>query len=484
MKFNRLMFFVAFFLFLFNLGSVNAQDQIEKGFNCFSMIAGKNTTVDGAVLFAHNEDDGGPQLVNYYKVPRLKHEAGTTITLATGAVIPQVSETNEYFWYEMPNMSYSDSYINEWGVAIGSDQCRSREDQPEFTDGGIGYWLRRLVAERAKTAKHGVRIAGKLIHELGYASSGRSYMIVDTNEGWMLSAVKGKHWVAQRVPDDMVVIIPNYYTIGEVDLSDTTKFLGSPDLIEYAIKRGWYNPEKDGEFHFSKVYAQEGSRKHPGNVQRMWRGINLISEKKYSIDDEFPFAVKPPKKISKKDFMVVLRDHYEGTEFDKTKLGCPYKMNGRTICANSTQYGFIAELRSWLPVEIGCVVWLAQRRPDSQPFIPWYLGMQKIPENYAYGDYNSALTDHFNPVETIHERNDKHAFWAYANWAESIDNDYGKRIKKVKKKYSKVEKEIFGNQKSFEKRVKRIYEQNPQKAKELLTKYTEECLDKAMGLMK
>lgn len=452
-----------------------AQPQLANELNCFSIIVGKDASFDGSVLFAHNEDDGGPQLVNCYKVPRIKHEPGEIIAPVIGAAIPQVSETYGFLWLEMPGMHFSDTYLNEWGVVISSDACASREDQPQLTSGGIGYWLRRLVAERAKTAKQGAKIAGKLLSELGYKSSGRTYIIADPHEAWMLSAVYGKHWVAQRVPDDMVAVIPNYYTIGRVDLADTNNFLGSPDLIDYAMKRGWYQPDRDGDFHFARVYSSPGNLKNPGNTQRMWRGVNLLAEKSYDLADEFPYAFKPRQKVSLQALMAVLRDHYLGTDLDKTdgyKLGTPYKMNHATICAQSTQYGLVAQLRNWLPVEIGVVIWLAQHRPDCQAFIPWYAGITKIPDGYAYGDYLTATAQHFDPPENIYERADNHAFWAFVNLAEKVDTDYATWIVKVKEKWEPIEQEALKNQKSFEAEALKIFKNNPAQAQELLTKYT------------
>jgi len=451
-----------------------AQNPFANQLNCFSIVVGKNASSDGSVLFAHNEDDAGLQLVNYYKVPRIKHQAGETITLSTGAVIPQESETFSFLWFEMPGMHFSDSYMNEWGVVISSDACASREDNPQLTDGGIGYWLRRLVAERAKTAREGVKIAGHLLNQFGYKSSGRTYVIADPNEGWMFSAVNGKHWVAQRVPDDMAAVIPNYYTIGQVDLADTNNFLGSPDLVDYATERGWYNPGRDGQFHFARTYSSPGNLKHPGNIHRMWRGVNLLAEQNYDLEDEFPYAFKPKQKVTVQDLMAVLRDHYVGTELDKTegyKLGTPYKMNRSTICASSTQYGFVAQLRSWLPVEIGVVIWLAQHRPDSQAFIPWYLGIDKMPDGYAYGDFETALNQHFDPPENIHERTDKHAFWAFVNLAEQVDENYGARIIKVRKKWDPIEKEALKNQPSFEAEALKIFEKDPAQTQQLFTRY-------------
>ena len=83
------------------------------------------------------EDDGGPQVVNHHKVPRRKYAPGDKVTLRNGGKLDQVPETWSYIWSEMPGMLFSDSYINEWGDSITSDNCPSREEKPEITDGGI-----------------------------------------------------------------------------------------------------------------------------------------------------------------------------------------------------------------------------------------------------------------------------------------------------------------------------------------------------------
>ncbi|MBN1509020.1 MAG: C69 family dipeptidase, partial [Sedimentisphaerales bacterium] len=187
---------------------------------CFSVVVGKNTSTDGCVIVGHNEDDAGPQLVNHHKVPRQTHPPSTMVTLRDGGSLEQVSQTWSYLWSEMPGLSFSDSYLNEWGVTVCSDNCPSREDKPQITDGGIGYMLRRLVAERARTAREGVLLAGSLVERFGYVDSGRTYIIADPNEGWLFCAVHGKHWLARRVPDNEVALVANTYTIRNVDLKD------------------------------------------------------------------------------------------------------------------------------------------------------------------------------------------------------------------------------------------------------------------------
>jgi len=114
---------------------------------CYSIVVGKKASIDGCVIMAHNEDDGPPQIVNHHKIPRKKHIAGEKVKLRNGGQVAQIRETWAYIWSEMPGMLFSDSYLNEWGVCVTSDNFPSREDKPKISDGGIGYMLRRLVAE-------------------------------------------------------------------------------------------------------------------------------------------------------------------------------------------------------------------------------------------------------------------------------------------------------------------------------------------------
>lgn len=463
-------FILILFLFKQNLYADEAAH-----FDCYSIIVGKEASISGSVLMAHNEDDRGPQIMNVYKVPQETHTTGDSIRLQNGGVIAQTPKTNGFIWIQLPGMAVADAFVNEHGVVIASDGCPSREDNPDLTDGGIVYWLRRLAAERAETARQGVKLAGRLIEQFGYASSGRTYVIADSKEGWMLAVVNGKHWVARRVPDDQVAVIPNYYTIGEINLADTTQFLGSKDIVEYAVKRSWYDPEKEGNFHFARAYTAERSIDHPGNIRRMMRGVNLLSGKQYKEDDNLPFSFKPEKKISISDIKAVLRDHYEGTELDKTDhyaLGNPHEIDETTICDYNTQFSMIVHLRDDLPAELSTVLWLAPHRPCVQAYTPWYPGIRSIPEGYAYTDYETAIKEHFDPPESIFEANETHHYWKFVNRVKRIDKNYKQNIKSAKTRYTEIEESIAAEQPDFEKKVLKIYQSDPDKARQMLTEFS------------
>ena len=302
-----------------------------------------------------------------------------------GGQIDEVEETYSYIWSEMPGFRFSDSYVNEFGVSVASNACASREDKPELTDGGISYNLRKLVVQRCKTARDGVLLAGKLVEQFGYDASGRTLIISDPDEGWLFAAVNGKRWVAQRVPDNHVAVIANTYSIHQLHLEDGENVLSSPDIIGYAVSRGWYNPEKDGAFDFAAVYTDPGAAAHPTNIGRHWAGLRLLAADQYDFEDNLPFSFKPKSKVDVATIMTVLRDHYEQTDIyePETQDDCSHNRSFRPICRSDTRTSFIVQLRKNLPLDIGINYWMCLGSPCVSAYIPFYFGIDSLPEGYA-----------------------------------------------------------------------------------------------------
>jgi len=446
----------------------------EESLNCFTIVAGKDATIDGSVLLAHNEDDHGRLLVNIYKVPAQEHRRGDVFTMKSGAALSQIDSTPGLLWLEIPESDFADAYINEYGVAVTSNSCPSREDKPELSAGGIGFSLRRLVAERAQTAREGVRIAGELISQYGYNASGRTYIIADAREGWLLHAVNGKRWVAKRVPDNEVAVITNRFTIDSVDLDDRDNFQGSPDIIEYAVRRGWFDREKDGEFNFARAYSDPDNYTDIRNVLRQWQGTNLLAAKSCKLEGPLPFSFKPRRGVRLNDLFRVLRDHYESSKYDSSdhyKNGSPNSGKTRTICTESTQYAFVAQLRGWLPAEIAYLVWISLRRPDSNAFSPWYVSMGSAPDGYSRESADSALKNHFSPLPAQVLEDASHAFRTYAKVSEMVDRQYKDRIEKTQKVWRNFEDFLFGDLKDHEKEFVFLLKSNKNLARKIIDNY-------------
>ncbi len=441
--------------------------------NCYAVVAGKDCTVDGSVIFAHNEDSGTDQIVNFWKVEPQTHPKGAMQRLVKGGSVAFPKKTAGYIWCQMPGLHYSDSYLNDYGVAVGTNACKSREENPDLTDGGITLMLRRIVAMRAHNAREGMEIACELLAKFGYGDSGRCMTIADSEEAWLINMVKGKHWAAVRVPDDKVAVLANHYTIHKVDPNDTENYNLSPGLIEHAIENGWYDAEKDGAFDFATVYGTDGARKHRSNVLRAWRGVNLVGNKAVDKQWLLPTFVTPKKKLEVSSLAAILRDHYEGTKYDLSMgyAKCsPYDMKQPTICAAGTSFSTIFQLRAKMPVEIGSILWIAMGHPDTNAFVPWYLGIDSIPPGFHRGKASEAIGKHFDPQYRALPQPDGLAL--YTGLQNAMRPIYGEALVGVKASRKKLAKSFRAQQGAFEAKVQAIYAATPDQVGKTLTAYT------------
>ncbi|MDR2848416.1 MAG: C69 family dipeptidase [Bacteroidales bacterium] len=453
----------------------NAQE-----FNCYTLIAGCKATVDGSVMMAHNEDDGGEQMLNWYRIPALQHSPDQYLLFRNGGREQLPSQTNGYLWLELPKMEVSDGYLNDKGVAIVSDGCPSKETRKDFTDGGVVYEVREMVARLAVSARHAVEIIGRLVETYGYADSGRSYCVADSKEAWVVAVVQGRHWVAQRIPDNHVMALPNSYTIDQIDLSDTQNFAGSADIITYATERGWYNAA-DGAFSFRKAYAAKGSYDHVDNILRAWLPVCSLSGRDYpKTAEDLPFSFQPAKQVSLQTMMDMLSSHYHPEPLKAGKSDALHGTRG-SICHNDTQYGAVFQLRGNMPVEIGAVAWIAPYNPCMQVFTPWYIGMNKVPAAYSrYAGYVEALANHFVDKQGFKEKYPDKAYWKYSEVSQHIRADYGTRILKIKPERERFQQKLLEQQSSFEKRMTKLYKKDKDRCGNELSAYTAEWLQKTM----
>ncbi len=405
----RFRFFLASLVFVFFVAAVAAPTaSIGAADNCYTIVVGRNASADGSVIVAHNEDDAGEMIVNLRKVKPRDYGSPQKVALGKGAVYESDGKTLGFLWIEATKQEFADSFINQAGVLLTSDSCPSNETKDDLTDGGIGYMLRRIVAEKASSAREGVKLAAALVEKYGYTGSGRTYTIADKNEAWMMAIIKGRHWFAQRVPDDEVAVIPNHYVIRAIDPSDSGRFMGSPDIVDYARANGWYDESKDGSFDFKKAFSRvfTADLTQDRNTLRHWRGLNLLSGREWPISDAYSFSFKPAKKVAAESLMAVLRDHYEGTPYDATngyKEGTPNKTKFRTICTGTTINSFIASLHVGRPEPISIFLWIALGKPDTTAYMPLYYGVDSLPPGSGLGagihDYADFYARHFDDAE-------------------------------------------------------------------------------------
>jgi dipeptidase len=432
-------------------------------------VVGKKASADGYVIVAHNEDDGAPQIVNHHKIARKRHAPGEKVYLLNGGQVEQVKQTWAYIWSELPGMHYSDSYINEWGVSVTSDNCPSREDRPDITDGGIGFKLRRLVAQRAKTAREGVLLAGRLVERFGYVDSGRTYIICDPDEGWLFCVVNGKHWLAQRVDDNEVAMVANTYTIRQIDLSNKDKFLSSGNIIEYAQSRGWYKPERDGPFDFAVVYANPVSATHPSNLNRQRSGLNYVCAQPIPVGRPLPFSVVPRSKTNVTKIMQILRHNNR----DKTNISTASESEGICrICSGATQTSFVAQLRKNMPLDIGIVYWMSLAPPRTSFYIPYHFGISDFPVGFSTKAERPSSPFYNGKVNAPFKNDLLEAFWTFSNFYHKVNDVSPEMMARIRARAEQIEKNACAIQRPLEAAVRRIYDDDKANAIKMLENYS------------
>lgn len=435
---------------------------------CFSIVVGKDASTDGGVLVGHNEDDYPPQVVHHHKVPRRTYGPGEHVVLRNGGVLEQVEQTWAYFWSEMPGMLFSDSCVNEWGVTVTSDNCPSREDRAELSEGGIGWMLRRLIAQRARTAREGVRLAGRLVGRFGYIASGRTYIIADPDEGWLFCVVQGKRWLARRVADDEVAMVANTYTIRQVDLSDEDNVLASADVVTYAIERGWYEPARDGPFDFAAVYANPASASHPDNAGRQWSGLRYVARDPIEPGFDLPFSVVPKHKLSAADIMEILRHD----EPDKPESSAPDSGFGCALCSGATQTSFVAQLRSNLPPDIGVVYWVCLAEPRTSVYLPFHFGISDFPAGFRMESEQPAGDVYDRKVAAPFAVDPGEAFWTFSNFRDKVDRRGPAFVVAARTEALRIESRAVAMQKPLEEMAKRLHETDRTMAGEVLASFS------------
>jgi len=500
---HRSLVLASFSLILFSLGffifSGKEKAPREEKFllpeydNCTSIAVTKSVSADGSVMTTHSCDGGWE--FRLHVVPGKTHKSGEMRPVYKGGgrgaergqavkvgEIPEVKQTFSRFDIAYP-------FMNEKQLAFGETTFMGRRELYNSD----GMWdimaLQRIALERTSTAREAIKLMGELVAKDGYGDFGECLTIIDTKEAWVFEIMGagpleiGAVWAARRVPEGEVSVSANRSRIGKISIEDTENFMASENVFSLGEEMGWYDPKSENPFKFNDVYAPSTSL---GCSRREWRVLSTLAPG-LKLDPwalEYPFSVKPEKKVSLQMLKSFHRDYYQGTEFDLSKslaagpFSNPNRFSTRTrppkgyigwerpISIFRCSYCIIAQTRDWLPDWIGGLTWFAEDDPKTSCFIPLYGCITKVPEAFEIG-----RRDKFNR---------KSAWWAFdfvSNWA---NLRYSLIIKDIKKAYTDFESTFPELQPAVEARAKILYEENPEACREYLTKYSNEMAQRVV----
>ena len=429
---------------------------------CNFLVVGKRATADGSVLVEYN-NDWAPNNFTYLQVAQATRSTYGYVGVLTKGDCAE-GGLNDH------------QLVMVYGVATSLDRAVTIADPYENKGYGNETW--DLVLQQCSTASQAINMLGQMAATKGFSTAvAGSLCVADANEAWVFELLGGHHWVAARVPDDCYYEQPNMLRIRQVNLGEPANFRGSPDLTQFAIDIGRYNPA-NGPLDVAWAYGDRFALQDPYNANRLWIVLQRFSPS-LNADVSMPYAtrpvfVHPDHLLTRQDLMAIDRDHYEGTTLDQTlgyTLTTPHNMTDRPICCRTTDYGSVYQLRNWLPDDVGGVLWLALSRPCSSVFMPFHAGTTAIPAAWAARPPNCAYSS-FRAVADSLDRN------------ELIDgvSRYGYYIPLVRSTYGGLEADMASAQPAVESQAVRLWRKNPAQARAYLTHYTAECADAALDL--
>ena len=458
---------------------------------CTNLIVGKKASVDGSVLVSYNADDYGMfgHLCHYPAGTHQKGEMRKIFDWDTGEYHGEIPEA--------PVTYNVIGNINEFQLSIGETTYGGREEMIDTT-GILDYGsLIYVTLQRAKTAREAISVMTSLVEKYGYCSSGETFSICDPNEAWIMEMMgtgpgsKGVVWVAMRIPDNAICAHANQSRIGKFDMRDKKNVVCSKNVISYARKMGWFTG-RDADFSWKNTYARPDFSGRRFCDARVWSFFNHYQKGfdrylpwalgKDPNAEDMPLWIVPDRKLSVHDVQMGMRDHYEGTAMalDTTNVGggiyqMPYRptplqfkvdgktyFNERPISTQQTAFSFVSQLRSWMPREIGGVIWFGNDDANMIAYTPVYCGNTVQPECYN------------TPGADAVTFSDKNAFWV-CNWVSNmVYPRYSQIFPELQAVRDSLESSYFARQADFEKKAMNLYATDKPAALRMLNEYSVE----------
>lgn len=421
---------------------------------CTNFLFTKSTTKDGSTIVTYSAD-------SHTLYGEMYHWPATD--WPDGSIVDVYEWDTGKFLGKIPQVSHTYNVtgnMNEHQLAIAETTYGGRPEL-ENQDGAIIDYgsLIYLTLQRAKTAREAIAVMADLVEKYGYYSSGESFSISDPNEVWIMEMIgkgqgeKGAVWVARMVPDGYICAHANQARITTFPMEGKTAISSdkikniynkeittvySKDVVAFAKQKGFYPQDaKNTDFSFSDTYAPVDFSGARGCEIRVWAFFNELSpdmaqyweyakgtgierDAKGYATNRMPLWIKPNRKVDVLEVMDFMRNHLEGTELDMSKdpgagpYACPYrwrpmnyKIDGKTYVherATATQqtgFTFVTQSRSWLPDEVGGILWFGVDDAASSVYFPMYTSSTTVPEAYAVG--NGSMMDFTT----------KSAFWVF-----------------------------------------------------------------------
>ena len=278
------------------------------------------------------------------------------------------------------------------------------------------------ILQSAESALDGVRLLADCIDRYGHGNADAdtpdsrevsTVFIADREGTWIFEIVSGHQYVATRLSDNTVSLIPNAMMTGQINIRDRN-VIASPGLISTAKAGGFYVSDTEGEDEinvaksYSEGYASHSSYRYYYGAYIFNRELaettDVVPNLAAEIADHYPnvsleksaagpflMEYRPSDEINGTIDLLTLRQvlasHGEGSKYEtNSKNVTPDGTMMRSIGTYRQNEEHIFEIRrdAKIPVSVCTIEWLAMGPSEYSVFIPFYsAAMTKTPCAYA-----------------------------------------------------------------------------------------------------
>ena len=460
--------------------------------SCTTILVGSKASYDGSTIIARNDDGGfAPKkmVVNKANQPS-KYKCMISHL--------EIELPKKSFKYTSTPSVAKDSGlwpacgINEKNVAMTATETITSNplvkgadplvvyDKSKKQVGGFGEEdLLTIVLPYISSAREGVIRTGELLEKYGtYECNGMAF--ADEKEIWWLETIGGHHFIATRVEDDEVVIMPNTFGTDHFDLKDAfskqEKNICSKDLKKF-IKDNHLDTNNDGRFNPRVIFGSHSDQDHLYNTPRSWFMLKYFNPTKINCSvteytptsDNLPFAIKPERKVTIEDIKYVLSSHFQSTEYDpysKSNKAGAYRSIG---VPNSDDSG-ILQIRPYMPKELKGIEWMSLGGSGFTACFAQYVNVD------SFDAYIS---------KTSKEVNTNYMYWTSRLIAALTDAHYFKSVMETERYVSQVFNESYRILNEYDKKMLKskdysLCKQANTELIEMLKKKSNDVLDKVL----
>ena len=354
----------------------------ETAMACTGIYVGSEVSDDGTVMIARSSDNQAVWGNHVTVTERVENEPGRTMPVDMECKVMAELPDTTYKYTATPffesTMSANNvpndatACTNEYGVAMtmavtAFANAKALKADPLIESGLTENTATDLVVCQSKTAREAAEVLTSLIDKYG-SSEGNIALIADQNEAWYVEMYTGHQYAAVKLPADAVSVFGNEYSIEY--LSEYEDSIVSKDLESLPKKAGFAVYGEKNELNLFETYSGHEVTTEYCHM-RTWIGHQVLAPSQYGGDYNeetlYPLCFKPDKKVSLADVCALLRNRFEGTQYDPDETG---RIDMRVIGTDTAMSVHVLQVYKDLPAEMSALTWESTGPAIYGVFVP------------------------------------------------------------------------------------------------------------------